>query len=184
MEVALQKWIITQKVMNRDDELTSIVNRNLSRVYNICLGILAEREDAEDACQEVFMKLAQYPGRVKKVANLEDYLARMAINISIDKLRKRRIRRAVKSLEDMEELVETHEKEVIERIILQEDLEDIRAAIDKLPPRYRIPIFLSYQQGVGYHQICKILGIPRVTLRAYIFRGIRMIREILKRRNL
>jgi RNA polymerase sigma-70 factor (ECF subfamily) len=72
------------------DWFSDLVQTHKDMVYNTCLGILHHLEDAEDAAQEVFIEIHQHLHRFKGEAKIETWMYRIAVNKSLEVLRKRK----------------------------------------------------------------------------------------------
>ena len=65
------------------------------RLYNVCLRMVSNRDDAAEVCQDVLVKIIQGIGKFRGESGLGTWMTRIAMNQSISHLRRRRVRRTV-----------------------------------------------------------------------------------------
>lgn len=157
----------------------TLVEQYQHRVYGICLRMLANEQDAQDAAQETFVKVYKNIRTFKQEAQFSTWLYRIAVNTCLDMLRKRRI---VQSLDAMveegfdapsnEESVEA----VLERSV---DAAQLSEAIAKLPEDQRTVIVLRDVQGLSYEEVAQSVEANLNTVKSRISRGRRALRKLL-----
>jgi RNA polymerase sigma-70 factor (ECF subfamily) len=157
-------------------------------VFNLALRILRSREDAEDASQEVFVKvynaLHQYDPRYA----FRSWIFRITHNLCIDYIRRRKM--STLSLDapvagpegEMEwDLPDPDAIDPSEAASAGEEREMIERAIEKLGPTLRSAITLRHLEGLRYDEIAEILEIPLGTVKVRIFRAREMLAKFLSR---
>lgn len=132
------------------DTIWDLVARDL---YSLALWRTGSAEDAEDALQEVFLRLARRPVRQDRVHNLRSYLLRMVHNAAVDTAR----RRETPITEDTPELVAI--STVDDRI----DGRRASALLLGLPPAQREVVFLRHFAGLSFREIAAVCRIPTFT---------------------
>ena len=154
------------------------------KIYNqYCNGMLVVANrfinntmEAEDVVQESFIKaftkIEQYKGEVTFGA----WLKRIVINKSIDLLKSKKQR-----LVDIEE---THLKVVDESnedwtVQCDVSVDDVKAAIELLPEKYKYVVMLYLVEGYDHQEISEILNITQVASRAQLSRGKKKLKELL-----
>lgn len=147
-------------------------------VYNTCYKILYNAMDAEDAMQESFIK-AFAKIDILGDAPLEAWLRRIAINTSIDKLKKKHtieieLDEKLPVLDDEPD----NEEEVVWKV------EQVKKAIALLPDSYRLIITLHLLEGYDYDEISSILMIKQATARAQFARARYKLIELLKQQDI
>jgi RNA polymerase sigma-70 factor (ECF subfamily) len=153
-----------------DPKFEEIYRQNSRYVYNVALGILRNKDEAEDVMQNVFIKLFDSFQTFRGEANIKTYLYRMTVNKSIDYIR-------FQSL---------HSKKN-EEIALPEpepnnDPDAAKAALENLlgnlKDDLKIPVLLSEIGGFSYKEIASILKINLGTVKSRINRGITRLKEL------
>jgi len=139
------------------------------RIYNACYRVLYDSLEAEDAMQESFLKAFSNIESYNDAIPFEAWLVRIAINTSIDKLRKKELE--VTSLNENIAYVpdEEDEEEIWEKIMNR--VGQVKAAIEKLPESARLVINLYLIEGYDHEEIGEILNIAPGTVRIQYMRA-------------
>lgn len=162
-----------------------VVRTHTRRVYNLCYRFTANREEAQDLTQEVFLRvfrtLKSYDARQ---GALGVWLHRMARNLLIDHYRATRHERKGVSLEEEIERLEQKESAAPapDRTVALGELSDtVQNALARLSPELREAIILRDLQGLEYREIAQVLDVPEGTVKSRINRGRAELGKILKR---
>ena len=149
-----------------NDELRHIeyaVEKYSQMLFRICYGILCNKEDAEDAVQETFLKYMTKAPLFRDSDHEKAWLIKVATNISKNMVMLR-LRRSTANLEDITEIgVKDEDSEVFE-------------AIMSLPVKYKIVMVLFYVEGYKTEEIADITQISSDAVRKRLQKG----RELLK----
>lgn len=121
-------------------------------VMTVIMRIIGNRETSEDILQEVFLKLFSSPP--KEVVKTRAYIFKMAVNLSIDYLRRER---QTESLDDYEELLQSPYSYDPVKI-------DVERAMAKLPQAEREIITLHINGGLKFREIASALDMPLGTI--------------------
>lgn len=162
-----------------------LVTRYQGQVYGLCLRMLGDRDTAEDAAQETFMR-AYYRLSTFQGGRFRLWLLRIAANMCRDMLRQRR-RRGQVSLSGGSETAErsrviepaSTEASPDERMLRHELSAAIVACLDQLPEPQRTLLILSDIQGLSYEEIAEVLRIPVGTVKSRLSRSRARLRDIL-----
>jgi RNA polymerase sigma-70 factor (ECF subfamily) len=156
-----------------------LYDRVSAKLFGVCLRVLKDREDAEEALQEVFVKIWTRADRFAMSAHSPmSWLVAIARNQAIDRLRARSRPSddpdAVSELSDPgpgpeEILMAEARKAAVERCL--DELEDDRAAA----------IRGAYINGDSYSELAKRHDVPLNTMRTWLRRGLQKLRECLER---
>lgn len=160
-----------------------MMNRHRDRVFTFALYYLGQREEAEDVAQEVFIRLWKYGDRVE-AGKLEQWLTTVTRNACYDALRRRKVYHAHITTADPADDAfaaiadgAASPQQQSESSDFQEKLEQALAQIDE---PYRSILILREIQDYKYEQISDALKLPLNTIKAYLHRGRKMLREQLK----
>jgi RNA polymerase sigma factor (sigma-70 family) len=154
-----------------------VVREHSARVYRLAYRLSGNVQDAEDLTQETFVRvfrsLAQYtPG------TFEGWLHRITTNLFLDLVRRRQRIRFDALPEDTERLPGSTPSP--EQVFADAQLDpQIQAALDALPPDFRVAVVLCDIEGLTYEEIAATLGIKLGTVRSRIHRGRVQLREAL-----
>ncbi len=166
----------------------SIVGRYRNPITNYLYRFLNDYEEAVDLAQETFVRVYFAIDRYHTEYAFSTYIYRIATNLAISELRKRK-RRTILSLTGLfqsEDDEQTEFQPPDNRNRPDEDLvEDERSrvigkAIVTLPTKYRVPIILRDIEGKTYDEIAEILGLGLGTTKSRISRARGLLKEKLK----
>ena len=153
-----------------------------------CYRILGSVQDAEDLVQETMLRAFRFLDRFEPGTNLRAWLFKILTNTYINRYRKASSEPRVDSLDDSEELSlyryldseaasrgGSVEAQVLDRFAEQ----DIKTAIEALPPQYRITVLLADVEGFSYNDIAEITNVKKGTVMSRLFRGRRLLQKAL-----
>lgn len=161
-----------------------IVRAHEKVVYHMALQTLGNREDAEDAAQDVFLKAYTSLKSFRGESKISVWLYRITSNVCIDMLRRRKDVTSLSGDEDdilgeMELPDESFDPAVIaQRRDLQENL---RAALQHLPRDQREAFLLRVVAEQSYDEIAQTLGLDLGTVKSRIFRARKKLCEIFEK---
>ncbi len=159
-----------------------LVEKHRDWVYTFAFYRLGNREEAEDTTQEVLMRLWNNWATLRE-ETIFAWLHRVTTNACIDTARKRKAYRTrVVAGMGVEELPQAVSRELDpERSTEGSELRShIQAALATLKEPYRSIVIHREIQGMKYDQISDILQLPLNTVKSYLHRARRMLREQLK----
>ncbi|MFC2128384.1 RNA polymerase sigma factor [Bacteroidota bacterium] len=150
-----------------------------SKLYKFAIRFLFIREEAEDAVQEVFIKLWELRNDLENIENIEAYAMRMTRNLCIDKIKAKKTvsietqnyNNKLFQLEDGPE----------NKLILKETVEKVGRIINELPENQKTIIELRDRDGYSFEEISKIMKMSAVNVRVCLSRARRKVKEILNK---
>jgi RNA polymerase sigma-70 factor (ECF subfamily) len=154
-----------------------VVRDHSARVYRLAYRLSGNAQDAEDLTQETFVRvfrsLAGFtPG------TFEGWLHRITTNLFLDMVRRRQRIRFEALPDDTERLAGAAPSP--EQVYADTHLDpQVQAALDALPPDFRVAVVLCDIEGLTYEEIATTLGIKLGTVRSRIHRGRVQLREAL-----
>jgi RNA polymerase sigma-70 factor (ECF subfamily) len=148
------------------------------RVYNSCLRILRDRQEAEDAMQESFIKAFSHLEKYDGALSFEAWMVRIAINTSIDKLRGKNLEWVDCGDTLLYNLEDKDDKEDWEQILAR--VEEVKSAINRLPEANRLILSLYLIEGYDHKEIAEILNIQAGASRVQYMRAKQKLIELLK----
>jgi RNA polymerase sigma-70 factor, ECF subfamily len=150
----------------RDERFGEIVARQTRFMFQVAFGVLRNRQDAEDAVQEAFLKL--YRGEAwLRMENERGFLARTVWRVALDHLPKTTERMSDVAEMELAASGESPEQSAVggdERAIL-------RRLIDGLPEELRQPLMLSSVEEMTSREVAEVMGIPEGTVRTRVMRA-------------
>ena len=134
-------------------------------VYRLAICYTKSREDAEDVCQSVFMKLLSGK-RPPQAGREKPWLLTCTANASKDRLRAFGRKRTAAE---------------VDGVVIADDLQrDVWAAVRSLKPKYRAVVHLYYYEGYAQDEIAEILHISRTAGQTRMSRAREKLKEVLK----
>jgi RNA polymerase sigma-70 factor (ECF subfamily) len=160
----------------RDKRFEELVGRQSRFMFQVAFSLLRNRQDAEDAVQEAFLKL--YRGEAwQRMDNEKGFLARTVWRVALDHLP----RAAERTLDVSEmELAASGGAGVSpeQSAVDKDERATLRRLIDGLPEELRQPLVLSSVVEMTSREVAEAIGIPEGTVRTRVMRA----RAELKRR--
>ena len=145
-------------------------------VLSVCLGVLRDTNDAEDAFQATFLILVR-PGSIRHTEALGGWLHRVAVRVAVDANRASCRRRAERRAGERATMNRRLDRE-------QDDMSSVlHEELDRLPGRYRLPIVLCHLHDLSHAQAATQLRQSVGTLRRRLARGLELLRCRLARRG-
>ncbi len=162
-------------------DFEELVREHRDRVYTFALYSLRSREDAEDVTQEVLIRLWNHWRRLEG-DYLKAWILRVTRNACIDAVRRRKSRHRHEAVTD-ESVVETAKSTAPGPQSQAESAEfrqRLEAALSELPEPHRSIVMLREIQGLAYDEIAAAVDRPLNTVKVYLHRGRKMLREQLR----
>lgn len=188
--ISLEDVRLVEKVLaGHNEAFAEIVRKYGDRVFNTCWRICGHLEDARDLTQETFVRAFESLHRFERKSGLYTWLYRVAVNLAITQYR-RGARRKTVSLDQASDGCEGADR-LSERLPAPAEDEATESARDtelqavvvremqQLDADHRAVIVLRDMDGLDYHQIAEILGIPPGTVKSRLHRARLALREAL-----
>lgn len=167
---------LMQRVAGGDtDAFRALVERNEKAAYNFFLRLTGISEDAEDLTQELFVALFRAAGRYRPEAPFRAYFYRIATNLAMSHLRKRKLRAAVSIDAMIESGFDVSSSRREDDPAASVDSREIRrayeAALAKLPHEWRIALELRIARELSYEEIAAAMGKSVSAVESILFRA-------------
>jgi len=160
--------------MTRAD-FNDFIQQQSRKIYGYAFRILRNQEEAEDAVQEIFIKLWKMKDRLAEYNSIDALAITMTKNYCIDQIRKdKNILHEENRREDHHYITSISPHEQME---LSETNEILYRIIDHLPDGYKDVIRLREMEGVPYEEIAEKTGQNINTLRVTLSRARKLIRD-------
>ena len=141
-------------------------------LYRVAYYILESQTDAEDAVQDLFIKLWSNRDQLDTVLNFKAYCTTLMKNLCIDRLRKEQ---RVQSMEPGPDIAES--RTVDEDYDAREKLARVMAAIERLPQRQRDVMKMYVLEEMSYDEIEEKTGMSNLTLRVLLSNARKSLRN-------
>lgn len=178
--------LLEETLAGDEDAFAELVARYRNQITNYIYRMTNDYDGAVDLAQETFMRVYRAAARYQTTHAFSTYIYRIATNLAISELRKRKRRRLVSltgllSSADGEEARDFDAPD--ERPLQDADLVDaeqkrvVKRAILTLPEKYRAPLVLRDVEGKSYDEIAQILATSEGTVKSRINRARNFLRD-------
>jgi RNA polymerase sigma-70 factor (ECF subfamily) len=157
-----------------------IVRRYEQRVFFVVKRMLNDDDESADATQEVFIKLHDSLKKFRGDANLYTYIYRIATNVAISYLRKRKVR-AVVRLDEMVSNMLTGGNEPQREADQSELRKLVSEAVAALPAQQKQVFILRFYEELSYEEIAQIMHRSMGAMKANYFHAMKKRGEYLKK---
>lgn len=159
-----------------------LVLRYQKRIYELAYSFTHDVEDAYDLSQDIFIKALEAIGRFQGNSSFYTWLYQIARNTCIDYTRKKKRRKLITfgDIPLINRLCrENSRNQMIHRVEKKEISEQIKKAVNRLPPRQKQVFVLRHYQQLNLKEIAELLGLKIGTVKAHHFNAIRKLRKLL-----
>jgi len=161
------------------------------RIYALCQRFLQDRDEADSATQDVFLKAyvalqgARDRGQLRDLDDPSRWVTRIAVNTCLDRLRSRKWQfwRRRPSQEDEQAILNmaaSAAPEAEDRYFAKQISARLAVALERLSPRQRAVFTLRHFEEMSLEEIGSILGLDVGTVKAHMFRAVAKLRADLR----
>ena len=168
--------LLVQLAAGEESALRQIIKRYYNLVFHHALTFLKTVEEAEEATQDIFLKIWHNRGKLPDLDNFVEFLFIISRNYLIDRLRKKVT--ATQDIPDPETLEAGLMPDRNLNFTQMQDL--IQKGLQSLTPQQRTAIELSKLQELTYEEAGRIMGISKNTVKWHVVAGINALRIYLK----
>lgn len=155
-----------------------LFQRHQERVYSVASRMMNNQEDALDMTQEIFLRAYQKIDKFKFTSAFSTWLYKLATNLCIDELRKRKRKADTVLLE--EAISEADGNTPEENAILKDTQSQVWQAINSLKEKEKAIIILRDIEGVSYKEIAEILGYSLGRVKSRIHEARQKLKAVLE----
>jgi RNA polymerase sigma-70 factor (ECF subfamily) len=171
---------LVEEVRNGNRQaFTELMRRYQKRVYWTARRIVGRHEDADDIAQETFVKAFTGLGEFRGDANFFTWLYRIAVNLSLNMVRKRQLVTYLRESELINKLMPSTDDPSVE-LEFREAESLLERAVARLPEKQRAVFVMRYYDGLSYEEISEILKTTVGGLKANYFHALHKVQEYLK----
>lgn len=145
------------------------------RFYRVAYHLLESRPDAEDAVQELYLKILSMHGKLVYVRDPAAYGITLLKNICINRIRRRESRRA----EQLEEFIAADTSGPEKQMAEKDTLSRVMKEMERLPEKQAKVLRMRAVEGLEYDEIARRTGLSQVNIRVLIS----IARKTLKKRT-
>lgn len=172
-----QRALVEKIVSGDKNAFREVIEKHQRLVSHIVFRMVSAKDDREDICQEVFIKVYQNLKSFRFDCRLSTWIGRIACNNCLNFLDKKSFS-LLDDLDNGSTLVETQADTArTDNAVEQKQLSELlRRKIEYLPAIYRTVVTLYHLDQMNYAEIAAVTSLPEGTIKSHLFRG----RQILK----
>jgi RNA polymerase sigma-70 factor (ECF subfamily) len=186
-----ERALIDQILRGNLNTFRDLVEKYQKLVAHIVFRLVSHRDDREEICHEVFIKVYQNLAGFKFRSKLSTWIGRIAYTTTINYLRKEKvplyedIKPANQADDDIEyygsdiKSIQSEEPTPAEALELYDQKVLIQKQLEKLPALYRTILTLYHLEQMSYQEIGTIMELPEGTVKSYLFRARKKLKDIL-----
>lgn len=177
--MAEEKKMIAQIVNGDTIAFSLLVDKYQNLIFHVVKRVVPEQMDAEDVCQEVFVKVYRSIGSFKHQSKLSTWIAKIAYLTALNHVKKNK-----------RSLTEDYPKDVIslqsnqdgpeEQLSKKNTSEYLNTLIEQLPEQYRIIVTLFHLEEFSLEEINETTGMPVGTIKNYLYRARKILKDKIK----
>ena len=180
-----ESQLISSLQQHSESAFRELVSAFQDRVYNTCLGLLQNDEDAEECAQDVFIEVHRSIHKFRGDAKLSTWIYRIATTKALELIRKQKRQKrfaflrslTTKEGDDLPVASFDHPGVTLEN---KENAQALFKAIEKLPDSQRVAFTLHKVEGLPYQEICEIMDTSLGSVESLIFRARKNLQKILR----
>ncbi len=155
---------------------TELMRRYQQRIYWAARRIVGTHEDADDIAQETFVKAYTALGDFRGESSFYTWLYRIAINLSLNAVRKRQLVNYLRENETIGRFFASTD-DPSRQVEFNETQSRLQEAIARLPEKQRAVFVMRYYDEMSYEEISEVMKTSVGGLKANYFHALRKVRE-------
>ena len=176
MGKSLEYFLVKRAQAGEIKAFAELVEKNKKKIYSLILNLTGSYHDADDLSQETFLRAYRSLGSFKASSSFYTWLYRIAINTTINYLKKQKrlseVPLNVKLSSPVERQTLVKEEESPREKLQKKELrETIRKTITELPINQRLAATLVILEGISYEEAARVLRCPKGTLSWRLFQA-------------
>jgi RNA polymerase sigma-70 factor, ECF subfamily len=181
---------LVERVLSGDNNAFGVIIKNTeSLVAKIVFDTIANEGDRKDIAQDIYLKAYQKLNSFKFQSKLSTWIAQISYNTCIDHLRKKKLVLLKHTIEekemgegndvlDMINEAKGISPETADVLVMEKNIAEIlKTGIEQLPAMYRTLVTLYHNADLSYDEIGQITGLPAGTVKSYLFRARRELKN-------
>ena len=171
------RLLVDRGIQGDQSAMLDLVRRFQGQVYGLCYRMLGQREDAEDAAQETFVRVLKNLDRWDQQRDFEPWLLAIAGNRCRTALDRRRRRPTVQTI------IESPPDARSQQRSAGDLAEEVDLALSQIRPEYRQAFVLFHEHELSYVQIADAMARPLGTVKTWIHRARMELIHLLRQRE-
>lgn len=187
MSAKRERQLLDQLRQGDRGALGELLSAHQKQVYHVCLRMVSNPDDAAELTQDVLLRAIEHVDDFRAGSKFSTWMVRIAMNLSISHLRRRKVRRATsidaeaggnsdadggdqaRQLKEM--IADGREPQPHERVEQDEQVDRLLAGVDRLDESLKSVLVLRDFEQMDYKQMAEVLGVPVGTVKSRLFRA-------------
>lgn len=167
---AVDELVLVERAVAGDEPaFAELVARYQTAVFNLAYRMLGDAGDAEDAAQEVFLRIYRRLATYDPNHRFSTWVLSIASHYCIDLLRRKKP--WLVPLENISNWMRARSRGPEATALAREQQDTVRTLLAKLPEHYRLVLLLRYWHDLGYEEIAEVVDLPVSTIKARLHRA-------------
>jgi len=182
----VEEKFILKLIEGSESAFKELVELYKNKVFNTCFGFVGNYADADDVAQDVFVEVYQSIGSFKQDSSLSTWIYRIAVNKSLDFLRKAKRKKRWSSLvristdsKDIQDFGAAHNQTPHVSLEQQERVAILNLALSKLHTNQKTAFTLKNYEDLSYSEIAEIMQITVSSVESLIHRAKKNLQKLL-----
>ncbi len=156
---------------------SELYDRYADKIFAKCLGMLKDPTLAEDAAQEIFMKVFLKLASFNHQAKFSTWVYAIAYNYCIDLIRRNKKIQQTLSIDDEKAPQLADSVEISDAEFLEMDMQQLGKALDKIPADDRAILIMKYKDGLSIKELAEMTGKTENAIKMKLKRAKDKVRE-------
>lgn len=166
-----------------EQAFTELYNKHWSKLYTFLVRMTKSHEIAEELVYDIFTKLWTGRELVREIRNVDAFLSKVAYNKAMSFFRLAATQKKLQKVV-LRQMDHQYVDDAANRLLDNEALEILQAAIRQLSPQRRLVFTLSREQGMTHEQIANELNLSTQTVKKTMSKALDSIREFLHKKGI
>ena len=182
------RHLVDRVLSGENNAFGTIIKNTENLVAKIIFEMVTNEGNRRDIAQDVYLKVYQKLPGFKFQSKLSTWIGQICYNTCVDHLRKRKLvlventfeteKESASDVLDMMNVAQGSFDEPVDTAVIGKDISGIvKMKIEKLPPIYKTLIGLYHNEELSYDEIGEITGLPAGTVKSYLFRARKQLKN-------
>jgi len=173
-----EEILVRSAIGGSSEAFAELIKLYYRRVFALGMSFFKNQTDTEDFIQDVFIKVYTKISTFKGESLFSTWLTRIAYTTALNSIKRRKEYLPLSDETLLFDIDWTPEEREIRRLTI----EVVRQTMKELPENYAICLDLYFFYDMPYAEICKVMDVPLNTVKSYIFRAKKLLREKLEKK--
>jgi RNA polymerase sigma-70 factor (ECF subfamily) len=178
------KSLVDKVLRGETGAFAAVIKNTEALTAQIVFKMISNAEDRKDIAQDIYLKVFNKLSAFRFESKLSTWIAQIGYNTCLSYLEKKKLVLPGNFQDDETDVLEllsnrsNAQHNETEKVISKKELSVIlRTEIENLPPVYKTLITLYHNEDMSYEEIAEIVQLPQGTVKSYLFRARKMLKE-------